>query len=465
MAGPAVTRATLGGHHGAMRASCRSSRVATAIAVVGVVVVALAATAAGASGALWNIARIGAPAPADGVLIAVVDTGVDAAHPAFGGRVVGQKDFTGDGKQGDPFGHGTHVAGTAAGGTLDCGDGPAAIGVAPTARVLSVRVLDATGRGSTGDVADGIRYAADQGAAVINLSLGDDITIVDGGSQTMLDAIDYAWSKGSIPVLAAGNAYLVGGMFGSGYGDIPAVVVTATTRQDRKAGYATSVGSARWGIAAPGGDGSGTAEGDVLSAYPGNRCAVMAGTSMAAPHVAGALAVLRAEGLSPQGAVDRILSTARSIGSESTYGAGLLDLAAARGVSAPPTTAPPPAPAPDPSAPAPASTPGGAPTTPASGGDDPAPRDGTPPTTGPGSASVTDPAPGDDAPTERDAVEQGDGDERPRSTASDDEAATGVTVVPEEGDEGVPAPLAVGAGVALAGLWVLSGRALLGLRR
>ena len=420
------------------------------------VICALVASAAGAAGSLWNIARVGAPAPADGVLIAVVDTGVDADHPAFGGRVIGQRDFTGDGKQGDPYGHGTHVAGSAAGGTIDCGSGPDAMGVAPTARILSVRVLDDTGRGSTSDVADGIRFAADRGAAVINLSLGDDITIVDGGSQVLLDAIEYAWSKGSIPVLAAGNAYLVGGVFGSGYGDIPAIVVTATTRDDRKAGYATSVGSARWGIAAPGGDGSGTTEGDILSAFPGNRCKVSAGTSMAAPHVAGALAVLRAEGLSPQQAVDRVLRTARDIGPSSTYGAGLLDLAAARGAPQPPDPSTTPAPT---AAPTSSSTSGTREETP-SGSVAPAPvppssdapeggGGGGPSATAPPPSAETDPAGADVTVPER-------ADSAPAPfSETDQETAADLEVTVDEDEGGVPAPLVAAGGVALLAGWVL----------
>ena len=301
------------------------------IAVVSVVVGAVLATLASASaaGVLWNIGRVGGPDNASGVVIAVVDTGVDATHPAFGGRVLPQLDFTGHPQTGDPEGHGTHVAGTAAGGSIDCGDGPVSIGVAPDAAILPIRVLDADGSGAVSNVVKGIRAAADRGAAVINLSLGGDLSFLDGGGTDFRDAITYAWSKGSIPVLAAGNSGLLGGIFGSGYGDLDAVVVTATTNADVKAGYASSVGTAQWGIAAPGGDGSGTKETDVLSAYPDQRCALLAGTSMAAPHVSGALAVLRARGLSPQQAVDRVLRTATDVGAASVYGAGLLDLRAA----------------------------------------------------------------------------------------------------------------------------------------
>ncbi len=308
---------------------CSAWTRATVASVALVSAVLAAIVPASAAGAPWNITRVGGPSTAPGVVIAVVDTGVDATHPAFGDRVLPQLDFTGDPRSGDPEGHGTHVAGTAAGGSIDCGDGAVAIGVAPDAVILPIRVLDAEGSGAVSNVVKGIRAAADRGAAVINLSLGGDLSFLDGGGSDFRDAIAYAWGKGSIPVLAAGNSGVLGGIFGSGYGDLDAVVVTATTSQDVKAGYASSVGSARWGIAAPGGDGSGSKGADVLSSYPGRQCALMAGTSMAAPHVSGALAALRARGLSPQQAVDRMLATAKDIGSAGTYGAGLLDLEAA----------------------------------------------------------------------------------------------------------------------------------------
>ncbi len=309
----------------------------------------------------WNVARVAGPASASGAVVAVVDTGVDPAHPALVGRVLPAIDLVQDGRSGDPQGHGTHVAGTAAGADAGCGN----IGIAPDARVLPVRVLDADGSGTIGDVAEGIRLAADAGATVINLSLGPEIGLTTqlNGGGALRDAIEYAWARGSIPVLAAGNDELFG-FLGSGYGDLPAVVVTATTNEDRIAPYATSVGQARWGIAAPGGEGGGSdrlARGrDILSAYPDGRCALLAGTSMAAPHVSGALAALRASGRSPQSAVDRVLATARDLGSASTYGAGLLDVGAALG-TAPATSAPTTAPA----AAAPPSTggTGGGPTT------------------------------------------------------------------------------------------------------
>ena len=447
------------GHHGAVTGSRLSSavrRVAPGVAVASLVVL-LAATASAAAGGLWNITSVGAPVTADGITIAVIDSGVQADHAALAGRVDPQKDYVGDGKSGDPNGHGTHVAGTAAGGAIGCGGASAPIGVARTARILPVRVLDGDGEGSMGDVAAGIRWAADRGAHVINLSLGPEVgftTLVNGGG-TLADAIEYAWKKGSISVLAAGNDAVLGSL-GSGYGDIPAIVVTATTRQERKAYYATSVGSARWGIAAPGGDASGGA-GDILSAYKGNQCAYLAGTSMAAPHVAGAVAALRARGLSPKDAVERLLATADDIGPSDTYGAGLLNVGRAlEGLggapSAAPSSSPGPAPAPAP-APPPAADPGQA--APAPTPDAPAstaaPADPTP------STEVADEsAPGSTTTSTTDRGEDEDD--------GTDESASGSSQIREEGGGRVGAPLAVGAGLAIAALWGLTGRAALRLR-
>lgn len=333
-------------------------------------------------GLQWGLERIGAPqawarGTGEGVTIAVVDSGVDLAHEELRDQVVGHTSCVGaDGDPGacrgsgqDDNGHGTHVAGIALAAT---GNGRGIAGVAPDADLLAVRVLadscDADGTceatGSADDVAAGIRWAADQGADVINLSLGG------GTLQSVLgcafcDAVEYAWSQGAVPVIAAGNDAVLP----AGFGDEHAVIVTATTRDDARASYSSAsaglLRAARWPIAAPGGEGEtspddcatgGTPKG-VLSTYwvPGrsNEYACLAGTSMAAPHVAGALAVLLGEGRSPQEAVDRLLGTARDLGApgrDDQFGAGLVDLRRAVGAGAsastttsapPPTTAPP----------------------------------------------------------------------------------------------------------------------------
>lgn len=433
-------------------------RALASLAALVAVLVAAAAPAL-ASDPEWNIARVGAPASAAGVLVAVVDTGVDASHPALAGRVERAIDLVG-GSGGDPNGHGTHVAGTVAGADAGCGN----IGVAPDARILPVRVLDGNGEGTADVVADGIRRAADAGAAVINLSLGTDVVLRNLSGSGLKEAIDYAWSKGSIPVLAAGNDGLVGGIFGSGYGGIPAVVVTATDNADRVAPYATSIGSADWGIAAPGGDGSGEQGRDILSAFPGRRCALNAGTSMAAPHVSGALAALRAKGHPPPAAIERLLATARDLGRpgpDATYGHGLLDVRAAVVTSAPPPprVTQPPAPAPSP------------PTTAAAGAPAPTARtaepspSGTPATTGgrapsgePSGAAATDDS--DPTPTTPPSRPQppssppaGDGDRVDESAAS---------TITDADDDGPPAAVVV---LAVASLAVAGGASALAARR
>lgn len=434
------------GHDGAVR-TAPGVRALAALATTAAVALTTALPAL-ASEPEWNLARIGAPVSAPGVLVAVVDTGVDASHPALTGRVERAIDLVG-GTGGDQNGHGTHVSGTIAGADAGCGN----IGVAPDARILPVRVLDADGEGTADLVAEGIERAADAGAAVINLSLGADVVLHNLGGSSLEEAIEYAWAKGSIPVLAAGNGGLVGGIFGSGYGGIPAVVVTATDHRDSVAPYATSIGSAEWGIAAPGGDASGEKGRDVLSAFPGRRCALNAGTSMAAPHVSGALAALLARGHDPRSAVERLLSTASDLGSpgvDATYGHGLLDVRAAVGGPLTPPVVEPPTPDPGPSG---AALPG--PAGPRRPNPATAVPDGAPSTTAPSSSAAGG--------TTGDEVPAGDGGDAGTSTtapgsrpagASGDGGADGPVesssgTSADEGDDGPPAGAVVLAIVAL----------------
>jgi serine protease len=327
-------------------------------------------------GLQWGLERIGAPdawaqATGRGVTIAVVDSGVDLQHQDLRDKVTGQVSCIGangderkcTGSAQDDNGHGTHVSGIALA-TTDNHLGIA--GVAPDADLLAVRVLandctasGCTASGTSGDVSAGIRWAVDHGADVVNLSLGG------GATQSALgcsfcDAIDYAWSKGVIAVIAAGNDSVLP----AGFADEPAVVVTATTRDDERASYSSAtsgiIRAARWPVAAPGGEAEtqrsdcatgGTPKG-ILSTYwrqgASNEYACLAGTSMAAPHVAGALAVLLSAGHTPQSAVDRLLATATDLGApgrDDSFGYGRIDLAKAVGPSVAttttPTTAPP----------------------------------------------------------------------------------------------------------------------------
>ena len=260
-----------------------------------------------------------------GTTIAVVDTGVDLPHEDLASKLLPGRSFVGTAVQ-DENGHGTHVAGIAAAAT-DNGRGIS--GVAPDAKILPLRVFDSDDRAPYSAIAAAVRFAADERSTVINLSLGPELPLVANALDTSLaDAIDYAWSKGSIVTIAAGNNAIPV----SEYGNLPAIVVAAVERDDTVATYSTGVGGAMWSMAAPGGG----ARGGVLSTYwfegKSNSYANAAGTSMATPHVAGAAAVLRGLGLSPQQTVERLLATAKDLGpsgKDNDYGSGRLDLAAA----------------------------------------------------------------------------------------------------------------------------------------
>ncbi|MBV9254421.1 MAG: S8 family serine peptidase [Actinobacteria bacterium] len=304
----------------------------------------------------WGLSAIHAPEvwPSDtaaGVTIGIVDTGVDLSHPDLAGRIAASTaciNTGGDpsrcGGSGDDIdGHGTHVTGIA---VANAGNGQGIAGVAPNARVVVARVFqpstDQSKPGMTATVADvnaGIKWVVSQGARVVNLSLGLDpgrpppsnFLIFGGQGPTLGQGVEWAWSAGAVPVLAAGND-------ANGQVDYPnahAIIVGAARKNGSVASYSTSLGNSRWGMVAPGGENSDPSEG-IVSTWTQGRYAYLAGTSMAVPHVAAAVALLLAQGLNRDSAVQQLLNSADKIGCGSGC-QGFLDVSRAVGVNPAPT--------------------------------------------------------------------------------------------------------------------------------
>lgn len=307
----------------------------------------------------WNVNAVGAPEAwaagytGQGILVAVVDTGVDLDHPDLIGSLyvnpgeiagngidddgngyvddVSGYDFAGrDANPDDINGHGTHVAGTIAAGN----NGFGATGIAPDATILPVRVLGDDGSGSTNAVAAGIRYAADLGADIINLSLG-------GGYSRAIDAaIDYAQQLGSFIVAAAGNESAPVPSFPAQFSGTNENVISvgAFSSSGSLAGFSNDVGgSGSVQIDAPGVG--------IYSTYVGGRYASLSGTSMASPHVAGvaALALSANPNLTPEELRGLLVGGTLGIAAGSD-GIGNLNAAttvafAARGLTTAPVTA------------------------------------------------------------------------------------------------------------------------------
>jgi subtilisin family serine protease len=228
----------------------------------------------------WGLAKIGAPKAWDttkgsgGPIVAVIDTGVDAKHPDLAGQVLPGKDFVNnDDDAFDDNGHGTHVAGTAAA----LGDNQTgAAGVAFQAKILPVKVLGATGSGMTSGIVNGINYAVSSGAKVINLSLGSSVSSIAMGT-----AVAEAVRAGVVVVAAAGNSNTSTRFYPAGYPDV--IAVGASASDDNRASF-SNYGD--WvTIAAPGSQ--------IYAPYKG-AYGTLSGTSMAAPHVAGAAALVMA---------------------------------------------------------------------------------------------------------------------------------------------------------------------------
>jgi len=208
-----------------------------------------------------------------GVIIAIVDSGVDLDHPDLLGKMTPGYDFVNDDNLADDdFGHGTHVAGIAAAKT---NNGVGIAGVSWDSRIMPVKVLNSGGVGDTGDVAEGITYAADNGAKVINLSLGG-----EGYDQAEKDAIDYAYDKGCVICAAMGNANSSNVMYPAGFDNV--IAVGAIDITGSRAGFSNY--GAHIDVVAPGQD--------IYSCYNNGDYGYQTGTSMATPFVAGLCALL-----------------------------------------------------------------------------------------------------------------------------------------------------------------------------
>jgi serine protease len=266
----------------------------------------------------------------EGVVVAVLDTGVKGGGPDGITHLLSGYDFYyGDSDPSDRDGHGTFVASTI-GQRTDNGVGVA--GVAPGASILPVKVLSDNGYGDIHAIAQGITWAADQGADVINLSLGS-----ASSSRTLEAACAYAVGKGAVLVAASGNEFASSVSYPAAYDGV--IAVGAVRLDGTRAGY-SNTGSAL-DLVAPGGDlsrddnGDGYADGVLQETIEGGAWTYTfwEGTSMASPHVAAVAALVVAQGVSdPEEVAAILVDSATDLGSagwDSGTGHGRVNAAAA----------------------------------------------------------------------------------------------------------------------------------------
>jgi len=226
----------------------------------------------------WHLPKIAAPVAWDAttgnasVKVAIVDSGVESSHPDLSGRVLLGYDFVNnDPDPSDDNGHGTAVAATAA---AKGNDGVGTAGVAWNVAILPVKTMNSAGSGSYSAIANGITYSADQGAKIINLSLGG-----TQASTTLQNAVAYAWNKGSLLVAAAGNNGTNQTVYPAAYPNV--IAVSATTRSDALASF-SSYGSFV-DLSAPGQD--------ITTSWINSGYTTISGTSFSSPLVAGTAAL------------------------------------------------------------------------------------------------------------------------------------------------------------------------------
>ena len=283
----------------------------------------------------WNLDQVGAEGAWDyttgaGAVVAVLDTGVKSNGPdGLTNLLPGYDFYYNDADPSDRDGHGTFVAGTIAQRT---NNGTGVAGLAYSASILPVKVLSDSGYGDINAIANGVIYAADQGADVINMSLGSAYP-----SSTLESACNYAYSKGVVVVAATGNEYASQVGYPAAY---DSVIAVGSSRVDGSrpaySNYGTGID-----LLAPGGDlskdqnGDGYADGVLQETIENGSWTYTfwEGTSMATPHVAAAAAMLKAYGVSdPDEIYNALVATATDVGAagyDTTNGYGVLNVEAA----------------------------------------------------------------------------------------------------------------------------------------
>jgi len=271
----------------------------------------------------WGLSKINAPlawgaSQGDNVLIAILDTGADFNHPDLVGKLQSDNDqdyVNNDAHAQDDDGHGTHVTGIAAASTNNT------IGVAGLgweAAVLPLKVLDNNGKGSLSDITTAIRYAVDQGARVINMSLGSSAGqgLACSDFPELVEALEYAYNQGVLTVVAAGNDNA------DAQDVVPAncpyvLTVAATTSQDQKASFSNH--GEVVDVAAPGAG--------IYSTYLPETYTYKDGTSMATPFVSGLAALVWAKypSYTPDQVAAAIMDNAKDLGDLTKYGCGRID--------------------------------------------------------------------------------------------------------------------------------------------
>jgi thermitase len=239
----------------------------------------------------------------DNVIIAIIDTGVDYNHQDLQSKVIrpGGYDFiNNDSDPLDDHSHGTHCAGISAAST---NNGIGVAGIGWNARILGVKVLNKDGQGDFNSITNGVKFAADNGARVISMSLGGYPSMWYSPQGVMQDAVDYAFNKGCIVVAAAMNDNTSTTPYPAGCNNV--VAVAATDQNDDKASF-SNYGS--WvDIAAPGVN--------IRSTVVNNNYEYYQGTSMACPYVSGTMALVVSQNpnLSNREVVDKVLNAADKI--------------------------------------------------------------------------------------------------------------------------------------------------------